>query len=60
MKRTTSFQMAAMAGVSRSVVSKVVNGSAARYGIAAKTQERVRAAIRQTGYTPNMTPDLLT
>jgi hypothetical protein len=39
--------------VSRTVVSLVVNGKAARYGIATATQDRVRKAIAKTGYTPN-------
>jgi len=36
------------------VVSLVLNGRADRYGISKKTQEKVRAAIRQAGYTPNL------
>ena len=55
MRRANSQQIASMAGVSRSVVSKVINGSADRYGIAAKAQERLRTAIRHYGYTPDMT-----
>ena len=42
-----------MAGVSRTVVSKVYHGKGDQHQIARKTQERVRAVIRETGYTPN-------
>ena len=49
-----SYDVARDAGVSRTVVSLVVNGKADRYGIARETQECVRAAVRKTGYTPNM------
>jgi hypothetical protein len=49
-----SYDVARQAGVSRTVVSLVVNGKADRYGVAKATQEKVRAAIRRTGYVPNM------
>jgi DNA-binding LacI/PurR family transcriptional regulator len=45
--------IAATAGVSRTVVSLVINGKADKYHIASETQERVRAVIRQTGYVPD-------
>lgn len=54
-KRVNSYEVARTAGVSRTVVSLVINGKADRYGIAKKTQEKVMAAVRDTGYTPNMT-----
>ena len=44
-----NYDVARTAGVSRTVVSLVLNGKADRYGIARKTQDRVRAVIRQTG-----------
>lgn len=53
-KPPNSYDVARAAGVSRTVVSLVLNGKADRYGIAKATQERVRAAIRRTGYVPNM------
>ena len=53
-KRLNSYDVARAAGVSRTVVSLVVNGKADKYGIAKETQERVRAVVRQTGYVPNM------
>jgi len=43
--------VARAAKVSRTVVSLVLNGRADKYGIARKTQDRVRAVIRQTGYS---------
>jgi len=52
--RPNSYDVARAAGVSRSVVSMVLNGSADKYRISKATQERVRAAISQYGYTPNM------
>ena len=42
--RVNSYDVARAAKVSRAVVSAVVNGKADRYGISAKTQERVREA----------------
>ena len=36
------------------MVSAVVNGNADRYGIARRTQDRIRAAINQLGYRPNL------
>ena len=49
-----SYQVARKAGVSRAVVSYVYHGKADQHGITRETQERVRAAIRETGYTPNL------
>ncbi|GAB2601600.1 LacI family DNA-binding transcriptional regulator [Pseudactinotalea suaedae] len=43
--------VARLAGVSQSAVSRVVSGDLARIPIA--TQERIRAAVRELGYVPN-------
>ena len=45
--RPTAAAVAKATGVSRTVVSYVIHGKADRYGIAARTQERVRSAIGQ-------------
>ncbi|MBV9231526.1 MAG: LacI family DNA-binding transcriptional regulator [Chloroflexi bacterium] len=47
----TSEQVAQLAGVSRTTVSRVLNGSPR---ISAKTKERVHAAIKKLGYEPNI------
>ena len=54
MKRVNAYDVAKQAGVSTAVVSQVLHGSADKYRIARKTQDRVRAVIRQTGYVPNL------
>ena len=46
--------IARVAEVSQAVVSMVVNGRADENGISETTQERIRAAIRQLGYVPNV------
>jgi DNA-binding LacI/PurR family transcriptional regulator len=51
--RPTAAAVAKTAGVSKTVVSLVVNGKADRYGIATATQDRVRKAIARMDYTPN-------
>lgn len=48
-KRTTSFDVAKAAGVSRSVVSAVLNGTAG-IGVSAETREKVLKAIRELDY----------
>ena len=48
-----SYHVARKAGVCRTIVSYVYNGKGDHYGVAKATQDRVRAAIRETGYTPN-------
>ena len=53
-RRVNSYDVARAAGVSRTVVSLVINGRADKYGIARKTREKVLAAVSQLGYTPNM------
>ena len=50
-KRPTSFEVAELAGVSRSTVSFVLNG-VAKANISAATQARVRDAARSLGYVP--------
>ena len=40
--------------MSTATVSAVVNGRAERYGICRATQEKVKAAIRQMGYSPSL------
>ena len=53
-KQPNSYYIGRLAGVSRTVVSLVLNGKADKYRIARETQERVRKAAMETGYTPNM------
>jgi hypothetical protein len=53
-KRPNSYYIGRLAGVSRTVVSLVLNGKADKYRIARETQERVRRAVSETGYTPNV------
>ena len=53
-QRTTIYDVGRAAGVSRTVVSLVVNGQADKYGISKQTQEKVRAAIARLGYTPDL------
>lgn len=50
-KRPTSFQVAELAGVSRSTVSLVLNG-VTKISISAATQARVLEAARSLGYVP--------
>src|SRR5947208_11535228 len=49
-KPATIFEVAALAGVSKSTVSNVVRGAD---GVAAGTRERVLEAIERLGYRPN-------
>jgi DNA-binding LacI/PurR family transcriptional regulator len=51
-RRVTSADVAALAGVSRSTVSYVLNGSS-RNNFSAETVERVLAAAAELAYTPN-------
>jgi len=48
--RPTLQEVAALAGVSRATVSRVVNGGA---GVRASVQVRVRRAVEELGYVPN-------
>lgn len=53
--RPTQHDIARAAGVSTAVVSLVINGRAdGKVKIAPATQERVRTAIRDLGYVPNL------
>ena len=49
--RVTSAQVAALAGVSQSAVSRVFTPGAS---VSPKTAEKVRAAAEQLGYRPNV------
>ena len=51
--KPNSYDVAKLARTSRPVVSAVLNGKADSYRISRETQDRVRDAIRQLGYTPN-------
>ena len=51
MTTLTLEKVAELAGVSRSTVSRVVNGQT---GVKADVRERVMSIISQTGYQPNM------
>jgi len=51
-RRATSFDVARKAGVSRSVVSAVLNGTPG-IGVSAETRETVLEAIRELGYEVN-------
>ena len=53
-RRANTYHIGRLAGVSRTVVSLVLNGKADKYRIARETQERVRRVVSETGYTPNM------
>lgn len=56
MKRSsspTSLDVARLAGVSRSIVSGVLNGTMSTMRVSAETRERVLAAAQELGYTPN-------
>ncbi|MCL4541166.1 MAG: LacI family transcriptional regulator [Chloroflexi bacterium] len=50
----TSTDVARRAGVSRSVVSTVLNGAASTARISAATQQRVLEVARELGYRPNI------
>ncbi|WP_166355709.1 LacI family DNA-binding transcriptional regulator [Phytoactinopolyspora limicola] len=55
-RRATQADVAKLAGVSRSVVSTVINGPAAKgsTGVGPEAAARVWAAIREVGYVPNI------
>jgi DNA-binding LacI/PurR family transcriptional regulator len=50
MRKVTSLEVAALAGVSQSAVSRVFSGASA----SAKTAEKVRKAAQELGYRPNV------
>jgi LacI family transcriptional regulator len=58
--RTTLNDVARHAGVSRTAASFVLNGHAAEMRIAAATEERVRRAVRELDYRPNLMARSLT
>lgn len=49
----TSLDVARLAGVSQTTVSLVLNGAGRKAGLSEATQQRVRDAALQLGYTPN-------
>lgn len=49
----TSTDVAKRAGVSQATVSLVLNGASGRVGLSEATQQRVREAAADLGYTPN-------
>src|SRR3990170_4594116 len=51
----TMIDVAKRAGVSQPTVSAVVNGRARTIGIAEHTEARVRQAMEELGYRPNLT-----
>lgn len=55
-KMITSKKIAEIAGVSRSTVSKVINGYK---DIAEETQEKVMKVIREHGYVPNLSAQMM-
>ncbi|HEY0215853.1 MAG TPA: LacI family DNA-binding transcriptional regulator [Cellulomonas sp.] len=53
-RKPSQRDIARAAGVSQAAVSMVLNGKADQYHLAAATQERVRAAIAEVGYVPDV------
>ena len=51
----TSKDVARRANVSQTAVSLVLNGAAEKVGLSVDTQNRIRAAAAELGYTPNST-----
>lgn len=54
MKKATAKDVAALAGVSRSLVSMVLSGNPNAW-ISPETRQRIDAAVRELNYTPNRT-----
>jgi LacI family transcriptional regulator len=52
-------EIARLAGVSQSVVSRVLNGRAAEFGIPAETVARITALAAKLGYRPNPAASML-
>jgi transcriptional regulator with XRE-family HTH domain len=52
-KVVSSQEVALAAGVSRTVVSWVVNGTAAQHRVTKATEQRVKAAVAQLNYEPS-------
>lgn len=53
-KKASQADIAKLAGVSQTAVSLVVNGRADEYKLSAESQARVRQAMEQLNYAPNM------
>src|SRR5688572_28153306 len=51
----TMHDVARLAGVSQSTVSRVLNGTASHLPISEQTRQRILDAVDQLGYQPNMT-----
>lgn len=58
-KRPGQRDIARVAKVSQTVVSHVLNGKSAEHGIPKDTEERVRAAMDELGYVPNISAQAL-
>ncbi|MBK9291818.1 MAG: LacI family DNA-binding transcriptional regulator [Bacteroidetes bacterium] len=52
-KKITLTEVAASLGISKTVVSLVVNGKAEKHGISRETRRRVEEKIKEFNYTPN-------
>ncbi len=55
MKKSSLEDVAKAVGVSKTLVSMVLNGKAAQYGISKKTEERVWKMVEEMGFKPNAT-----
>lgn len=55
MKKNSLEDVAKGLGVSKTLVSMVLNGKAAQYGISKKTEERVLKKVKEMGFKPNAT-----
>lgn len=55
MKKSSLEDVAKALGVSKTLVSMVLNGKASKYGISKKTEERVWKKVEEMGFRPNAT-----
>jgi LacI family transcriptional regulator len=55
MKKTSLEDVAKALGVSKTLVSMVINGKAAHYGISKDTEQKVWKKIEEMGFKPNLT-----
>ncbi len=55
MKKSSLEDVAKALGVSKTLVSMVLNGKATQYGISKKTEERVWKMVEEMGFKPNAT-----
>jgi LacI family transcriptional regulator len=55
MKKSSLEDVAKAVGVSKTLVSMVLNGKATQYGISKKTEERVWKMVEEMGFKPNAT-----